>query len=39
LLAYSDGVHVYFEGTFSIAEGEMVELMGTKGTIYLIPPV
>jgi predicted dehydrogenase len=36
LLVYPDGLHVYFEGTFANARnGEMVELMGTDGTLYL----
>lgn len=36
LLVYPDGQHVYFEGTFANARnGEMVELMGTEGTLYL----
>ena len=36
LLVYPDGSQVYFEGTFANARnGEMVELMGTDGTLYL----
>ncbi len=36
LLVYPGGLHVYFEGTFSNARnGEMIELMGTDGTLYL----
>lgn len=36
LLTYPDGTTVYFEGTFSNARnGEMIELMGTDGTLYL----
>ncbi|HEX4589855.1 MAG TPA: Gfo/Idh/MocA family oxidoreductase [Gemmataceae bacterium] len=36
LLSYPNGLTVYFEGTFSNARnGEMIELMGTDGTLYL----
>lgn len=36
LLTYPNGLTVYFEGTFSNARnGEMIELMGTDGTLYL----
>jgi predicted dehydrogenase len=36
LLTYAGGTTVYFEGTFSNARnGEMIELMGTDGTLYL----
>ena len=36
LLTYPNDVTVYFEGTFSNARnGEMIEIMGTEGTLYL----
>jgi predicted dehydrogenase len=36
LLTYRNGPTVYFEGTFSNARnGEMIELMGTDGTLYM----
>jgi predicted dehydrogenase len=36
LLTYPNDVTVYFEGTFSNARnGEMIEIMGTDGTLYL----
>jgi predicted dehydrogenase len=36
LLSYPNGLTVYFEGTFSNARnGEMIEIMGTDGTLYL----
>jgi predicted dehydrogenase len=36
LLTYPNGFTAYFEGTFSNARnGEMIEIMGTDGTLYL----